>query len=534
MSIQATCAGCDKVLKPIADGCKVVSLPSDTGTEHERRFIRIARPDYDGAKEYFTHHDCIHNQTIALRNRVIGEVPKPTLVGLANLRKQLKLIKRLLPRVIPDDYFVMPAMYSGLKRLRYTRATEQVLDEGVTKRDARIKMFVKFEKLLVDQKKINPDPRAIQFRDPKYCVEIARFLKPCEHAIYQLQGDGIILPKSRLIGKGLSMSERGNLLNSKLRRFRNPRIISLDAARFDQHVDVELLKLEHSIYLYMCGDLWFEQLLSWQLKNYGLSSRGIRYITKGKRMSGDMNTALGNCLLMILMVSTFMVGRDYDLLDDGDDCLLIIEVEDLPWVESNIVNAFLSYGHEIKVENVASKMEEVQWCQSRPVMYSPGRYKFVRDVDKVVSASLIGGKYVDSDKSRRKLINTIGMGELILNLGIPVLQSYAMSLMRNADTPDIIVADEVDDGLYFRVHRELRRMNLKQLVRVDPQPINIDARLSFAAAFNMDISKQLSLEKFFDSWSFPISGCEFLPSELDVVTWLTGTIHSPEVAPIWE
>jgi hypothetical protein len=247
-----------------------------------------------------------------------------------------------------------------------------------------------------------------------------------------------------------------------------------------------------------------------------------------------MNTALGNCLLMILMVSTFMVGRDYDLLDDGDDCLLIIEVEDLPWVESNIADAFLSYGHEIKVENVASKMEEVQWCQSRPVMYSPGRYKFVRDVDKVVSASLIGGKYVDSDKSRRKLINTIGMGELILNLGIPVLQSYAMSLMRNADTPDIIVADEVDDGLYFRVHRELRRMNLKQLVRVDPQPINIDTRLSFAAAFNMDISKQLSLEKFFDSWSFPISGCEFLPPELDVVTWLTGTIHSPEVAPIWE
>jgi hypothetical protein len=251
-------------------------------------------------------------------------------------------------------------------------------------------------------------------------------------------------------------------------------------------------------------------------------------------MSGDMNTALGNCLLMILMVSTFMAGRDYDLLDDGDDCLLIIEAEDLPWVESNISEAFLSFGHEIKVENVASKMEEVQWCQSRPVMYKPGHYKFVRDVDKVVSASLIGGKYVDSDKSRRKLINTIGMGELILNLGVPVLQSYAMSLMRNADTPDIIVADEVDDGLYFRVHRELRRMNLKQLVRVDPQPITIQARLSFAAAFNMDISKQLSLEKFFDSWRFPITGCEFLPPELDVHTWLTSIIHSPEVAPIWE
>jgi hypothetical protein len=283
----------------------------------------------------------------------------------------------------------------------------------------------------------------------------------------------------------------------------------------------------------MCRDPWFAELLSYQLKNYGVSSKGIKYVALGKRMSGDMNTALGNCLLMILMVSTFMGGHDYDLLDDGDDCLLIIEAEDLSWVENNIYNEFLSYGHEVKVENVACCMEDVQWCQGKPVAYGPGKYKFVRDVDKVLSSSLIGVKYVDSDKSRRKLINTIGMGELVLNLGIPVLQSYALALMRNADTNDMIQLDEVD-ATYYRVYRELKRLNMKHLMRVDPKPVTPEARLSFFKAFGMDISKQLSLEKFFDSWKFQISGCEFLPDELDVESWTSLALHSPEVTPIWE
>lgn len=438
---------------------------------------------------------------------------------------------KLLPCVTPDDYYVLPQYYSGSKRARYTQATDQVIQEGVTRKDSHVKMFVKFEKLDGDVK-INPDPRAIQFRDPKYCVEVAKYLKPCEHAIYLLHGDGTILPRSRVIGKGLSSNERGQLLHKKLLDFDNPVVLSLDASRFDQHCDVELLKLEHSFYTHMCYDPWFAQLLSWQLLNYGRTSKGLKYIARGKRMSGDMNTALGNCLLMVLMVSTFMRGKKYDILDDGDDCLLIVEKELVPWVRENIQATFLTYGHELKIEHEAETIEEVEWCQGHPVEYRPGKYKFVRDPAKVISGALIGSKYFVSEGARAKLINTIGMAELILNLGVPVLQEYALALCRNASTSKSIEFDEID-SMYYRLHRELRRMNLRQLERVAPKPITSEARLSFAKAFSIDVTEQLAMEEFFRCWNFPIQGCVELGPDRDLM-WNKIQVEQPDLTPMWE
>ena len=158
-----------------------------------------------------------------------------------------------------------------------------------------------------------------------------------------------------------------------MKAFNAPVVVSLDASRFDQHVSKELLEIEHSIYMHMCPSGELRRLLQWQLHNKGVSSQGIRYHTRGKRMSGDMNTALGNCILMILMVSAFMDGRKYDMLDDGDDGLLIVEEDEYAWVCQNAEPAFLNFGMEIKVENVARSLEEVEWCQSNPIEYEPGK-----------------------------------------------------------------------------------------------------------------------------------------------------------------
>lgn len=531
MSVPALCAGV-KELKPLAVRCKVATIPEDTGSDHGRRFIRLARPDVDGTYVPFAHHDCTHNQLIALRNRVLGEVPRPSEDGLKALRKQAWRLLRHLPRVSPDDYFVLPMSYTGAKRAKYWTATERVLENGgINQSDAKVKMFVKFEKLA--PKKLNPDPRAIQFRDPKYCVEVARFLKPIEHYLYSMCGGGRDLPNSRVIGKGLSSGQRASLLKHKLDQFESPVILSLDASRFDQHVDAELLKLEHMIYKGMCPDAWFAELLSWQLHNKGISSTGFRYSAYGKRMSGDMNTALGNCVLMVLMVSTFMRGRKYDLLDDGDDCLLIVEEELLEWVLENVEPVFLTYGMEIKIEHIAREMAEVEWCQSHPIEYAPEQWKFVRDPYKVCSTSLSGTKYFTSEGARRKLVNTIGMAELALNLGVPVLQEYALALMRNAGTDEVLNLQE-SDGMYHRVKFELRALNIKHLCKLDPSPISAEARISFAAAFGMEVSRQLELEEFFKRWSFEISGGVEMPEEWDVARWVRDPAFSPEAYSSWE
>jgi hypothetical protein len=253
------------------------------------------------------------------------------------------------------------------------------------------------------------------------------------------------------------------------------------------------------------------------------------------------------------MVSAIMKGKKYDILDDGDDCLLIVEQELLPWCEENLYAEFLSFGMEIKLENISTTIEGVEWCQSHPIEYAPGKYKFVRDPVKGLSSGLGGVKYVDSERVRRKLVNTIGMAEMVLNLGIPVMQSYAMALTRNASNTapgwrvlrqrsskqrHRMQQDHVtltaSDPMYFRVHQELRAMNMRQLERLDPQPITDEARISFHRAFGITVEEQLEMEQFLDSWTFPITGCQDLLEDFDVTSWSLTSASTPEAWPMRE
>jgi len=228
-----------------------------------------------------------------------------------------------LPEVVPDPYYELPKHYSGSKADKYERATDDVIRRGgITRRDAGVTMFVKFEK--IDSTKVDPDPRAIQFRDPKYCVEVSKYLKPIEPHLYQFRGDGKQFPATRCIGKGLNSVERATLLKEKFDAFVDPVVISIDCSRFDQHCSAELLEIEHLVYKLLCPDPWFAEILSWQLTNRVRSRHGLEYVAHGRRMSGDMNTALGNCVLMVLMVAAAF-QRDYDMLDDGDDVLVLVE-----------------------------------------------------------------------------------------------------------------------------------------------------------------------------------------------------------------
>lgn len=507
-------------------------VPADDGCQHERRLVRIALPwVFDEMFVPFVHHDCIHNQTVAIHNRVCGKVPVPTSGGLAALRVAARKVASLLPETTPEDYYVMPMRYGGAKRTRYLNATDDVMSFGISKQDATIKMFVKSERLQPDSAKPNPDPRAIQFRNARYCVELARFLKPIEEHLYALSGVGAGVPSSRAIAKGLNQVERAELLAWKMSQFDDPVVLSLDASRFDQHVDREALKIEHSIYLACCHDPFFALLLSWQLDNKCFTSRGMKYKVSGKRMSGDMNTALGNCVLMIVMLVAFMVWcRKWDVLDDGDDVLLIVERRDVARVIATAKEGFLEFGHELKVENVASRLEHIVFCQSQAIEYAPGRYKFVRNPWKVLSCALSGVKYFNQAGARARLLYSIGLCELILGLGVPVLQAFSLAVLRNCGV-DRGLDLPPDGSLMSRVRRELRTLGLRTLTRVDPQPVDMCARVSFEAAFGMAIHEQIRVESLLEKWTFSMEGSMALPEEWDVSKWVFDPVDAPEVYP---
>jgi hypothetical protein len=389
-----------------------------------------------------------------------------------------------------------------MKFRRYARAMKRLVEEGISRRSADTNMFVKFEK--ASQKKwAKADPRAIQFRSPEYCVDLARYLKPVEHRIYTLLGKGRILPRTRCIAKGLSLSKRANLLLRKWKYFHRPVALSLDVSRFDMHVHAELLEIEHMVYKLMLNDAHFAQLLSWQIKNKGKTSRRHRYCVHGRRMSGDMNTAVGNCLLMVLLVSSYMckLGIKWDILDDGDDCLLIVEQADRRRVDG-LPQYYLDCGMKLKIENETTVFEHIEWCQCRPVEYMPGKFKFVRNPFKVVSQALGGPKWYTSKRGRRKLIKSIGMAELALNSGIPVVQSYAQCLIRNAGDAGLISGQHMEK-LYYRLRYEAGGLSLQGAVA---RPITNLARVSLAKAWGISVAEQLDLEAWFGRLELKLSG----------------------------
>lgn len=486
--------------------------------------MRIALPEVPGVYPAFVHHDCLHNQLVSINNRVCGVVPEPTPAGARAMYLSARVLGRQMIKTVEEDYYEMPNRYSGAKKERYTRATDDILQVGFDRKaHSRIKAFVKAERTDGFAKE-NPDPRMIQFRDPRFCVEVSRYLKPMEEHIYQMKGFSAGVPKSRNIAKGMNQIERAYALKRKMANFDDGVVVSLDASRFDKHVSQHHLKAEYSLYKASNPDEYFMSLLRLQLVNSCISTRGIKYKTKGKRMSGDMNTALGNCVIMLLMVHAFMKWcKKWDTLDDGDDILVIIERRDLPRLLKTVKPGFKDMGMSMKVENVADDLHQVVFCQSQIVATSMG-LKFTRNPFKVMSCALTGVKYFLEPRGRANLIYSIGTCELILNLGVPVLQEYSLALLRNSRGQFNI---NLVGDTFYRLKRELQGLDIDPMT-VRALPVTAEARDSFETAFGMSHQEQVALEAALATWEFTYDGGFEMPRE-----WLDGWIYDPEERSEW-
>jgi hypothetical protein len=444
------------------------------------------------------HHNCLENQRVAISNRVLGITPQCTPVGRTILTRAAQFLARHLPKTTQEELGLFAYAYSGAKRTRYLDATDRVIANGLTRKDSTISMFIKPDRMN-PLEKVKPDPRPIQFRDSRYCVVLASYLKPIEPHLYSLKIPSI--SPTRLVGKGCNQLRRARICHSKWTRFATPVAISIDASRFDKHVNTALLQAEHLVYQLCNPDPDFARILRWQLRNTCRSSLGLVYRTRGKRMSGDMNTALGNCIIMLIMVIAVLqpLNVSYDLFDDGDDCLVFCDLRHLTLVQGAI-QTMAQFGMVIRVDSVAHQFENISWCQSQPVLTYHG-WKFVRNPYKVLSHTLCSMKWYHlNETGRLTFLRGLATCEAILNKGVPVLQPFAEALLRVAGKGK--VAFDVSSGEYFRYLRELQAVPL-----VDEfVPITTEARLSFSQAFGMDVSTQMALEHDLAHWAFSVSG----------------------------
>lgn len=533
-------AGAGVKLKPLSKGCKI-KLPDEikhgkqSREDHKhKKFGVLALPFYGERWSEFLwpviyHDNCFCNMELAIRNRVIAACPIPSPDAIARLKTLARQLASLLPPVFPQEMDKFYQEYPKAKRDRYARGYQDLVDRGDQPFKAGITAFIKPDKINPEEK-VKPDPRPIQFRDAPFAVEIAQYLKPIEPHLYQLSYNSpLCVSGTRIVAKGMDQTQRAQALIDKMLVFDDPVVVSLDMSRFDMHVNKSLLKVEHAFYdaCFNCPRL--RALLKFQLVNNGTArmnySPGVKLTYKaiGRRMSGDMNTALGNCILMILMVIQFCndLQVQFELLDDGDDLLLIISAKNVALVEKAALDYFLSFGMEVKVESIARTLEEVQFCQCSPIHTKTG-WRFIRNPFKIMSTSLSGSRWAISGQGRvrnlKRMVLGQGICEGVLNCGVPVLAAYCRALIRNAGPHKSNPLFDERTGTFMQYRRITRDDMLAHKYDLDME-ITDAARQSFHLAFGPTPDEQEAMERSLETWVINYGEPLIVPNIFDTVEW---------------
>jgi hypothetical protein len=435
-------------------------------------------------------------------NGDLVEPPRPAAgVFETRLRKFKTQLLRKLGHCNPWTTEQLVESYQGSKRQRVQDAVDSLSSRALEERDAWLDTFVKVEAIL----KADPAPRVIQPRTARFNVGVGVYLKPLEKRVYAAVQR---IYRSPTVMKGYNADEVGSILATKWGKFEHPVAVGLDASRFDQHVSVQALRWEHGVYNSVYRSSQLRWMLGLQVNNRGraVTPEGtVLYRVAGCRMSGDMNTSLGNCLLMCAMVHAYAEERGIkvELANNGDDCVIILEGKDEVAFTRGLREWFLEMGFNMKVEPTAHCMEEIEFCQMRPVwngeQYSMCRSPFNGLAKDTLCKRPMAGR-LGLVGETAAWARSVGLCGIRAMGGMPMVQN-AYAAMTRASSSESREFTTIQSGLRSMVG------TLRKEFRVP----SCDTRVSFYKAWGVMPDQQVMFEQACSRWVYVpqlISGTE--------------------------
>ncbi len=455
-------------------------------------------------QDYCVHDPTANNVLDGVIQRVMlvdgARPPQPVPGAWPLLLRFTRRIARRLPRHVSRmaaaDY---PLLYSGKKRETYHQAELSLRVKPIQQEDAKLSVFGKCEKVPLRSDGTPKAMRVISPRDPRYNLELGTFLHPIERHVYKainsMFHNG---PTTPTVQKFLNLRDRGRVLRAKWNMFKDPIAVGYDAKRFDQHTSADAMQVEHAVYLAAYArnpELnQLRKLLRWQLRTSAkavLRDGIIKYRTRGNRCSGDVNTSLGNIILMCIMMKAYFehANVNVELVNDGDDCVLFLERDDLPRLDG-LEPYFLDLGYTMIREPPVDVFEQLEFCQCHPV-FDGQDWTMVRKLDTVMSKDTITVKSMTSDRAVHVHRRRIRESGLSMAGNIPVLRSVYSYIGRGCETMTNRRGKfnpYMDSGLFYST----KGMRVKD---VEPTPL---ARLSYWRATGLSPRQQVAMERRLD------------------------------------
>lgn len=266
-------------------------------------------------------------------------------------------------------------------------------------------------------------------------------------------------------------------------------------------------------------------LLALQLDNRGTAwfqDGKLKFAMRGTRASGDLNTSLGNCILMSAM--TFCWKRtasvNMKLANNGDDCMYIMSAVDEARWRAGFKEFYERKGFRMVLEPTVDVLEQVEFCQARPVMTIEG-LKMVRNPKTLVTKGSMCLLPIHSMKMLEKWMMAVGVAEGSLGRGVPVVQSFARAMRRNGRR----CTKRFIDLAYYQSSR-IYHADLK----VEDSEITSEARVSFWQAWGIAPDDQILLEGWYDQWTL---NKEFGDTIVDHEAADRVTVHHPSIMQLF-
>lgn len=377
--------------------------------------------------------------------------------------------------------------YHGPKRRIYQNALYSLEKDGLVFNDSLLTAFIKLEK-----QDVVKAPRVINPRSARYNLRLGKYLKHAEHKYFRAINKAFGAHTHATVIKGFNADDSARVLRQKWERFDKPIAIGLDATKFDMHVSVPALEYEHSFYQALfprSNEL--RELLHWQKENKGTARAAdgtVRFSMVGTRCSGDLNTSLGNCLIMCSLVWVYarIRGLDVELANNGDDCVVFMESRDEAAFTTGLDEWFVSKGFAMAVEPTVDEFERVEFCQSRPVELSTG-WRMVRNVSACLTKDPMCLISIPNDKVYKKWLGAVGTCGSKLTSGVPVLSSFYDVFVR--------AGTSCSEGMMREVFKNRSQLHLAQ--GLETAVIDARARVSMYYAFGILPDLQIAIERFY-------------------------------------
>nr|QTJ63684.1 RNA-dependent RNA polymerase [Odonatan tombus-related virus] len=379
-----------------------------------------------------------------------------------------KLYKHIKPFVKPTKKFSRDYYISTLPRdkQKLYQQTAKWMDDNHNKHSPVITPFTKIEKMTRKYKA----PRLIQARHPTFNIKYGCYIKPIE----------IDIKNHVQFSKGnyRMMAMKINEMKKKYKYY-----TEIDHTTFDAHVTVEHLRLTHMFYSACHGpNAELRQLSKQTIRNNGKTRDKIKYKVRGTRMSGDVDTSLGNSLINYAIIKQGLEHLKIkgDVIVNGDDSIIF---SDNPIDVTKITQIMKYYNMETKCKETTTNIYNVEFCQHKLIITNDGVHSMMPNTARVLNR--FGMTYKTIDSYHAYLLETLYASSLAYSdtkFGTDLTNIYQLSLiivLNNNKTKKINKQKNIKNlhkkiKKLKRINRDLRRqvMNQKQ----DKGSDNVDVK----------------------------------------------------------